>query len=108
MRNRNVNKKSSLDILISALCLDFPRRENAISEALASRRTLTEYRYLNFKIFDAVKDVVGEELAMLYIKEIGENIGYANSRLDILSEVAYKQRKKEVKDNIAKKLHLQD
>ena len=108
MRNRNVNKSSSLDVLITALCLDYPRREKAIRDGLSSRRTLTEYRYFNFKIYEAVKEVVGEEFAYVYIKEIGENIGYANTALDTLSEVAYKQRKKEVKENIAKKLHLED
>ena len=106
MRNRNVKKASSLDGLVSALCLDYFRRERAIKEGSASRRTLTEFRYFNFKIYDAVKEVVGEEFVLTYIKEIGENIGYANSELYLLSEVAYKQRKKEVRDNIAKKLHL--
>ncbi len=108
MRNRNIRKKSSLDLLVTALCGDFARREKAIREGLASRRTLTEFRYLNFKILEAVKEVAGERYAMLYIKEIGENIGYANTRSDGLSETLYKTLKKEIKENIAKKLHLQD
>ena len=108
MRNRNVTKGKSLDLLVTALCYDFPRREKAIREGLLSRRTLTEFRYLNFKILDAVGEVVEEPFIRIYINEIGENIGYANTKLDMLSEVAYKQRKKEVKENIAKKLHLED
>ena len=108
MRNRNITKGKSIDLLITALCYDFPRRERAIKSGLASRRTLTEFRYLNFKILEAVGEVVEEQYVRIYINEIGENIGYANTKLEMLSEVAYKQRKKEVKENIAKKLHLED
>ncbi len=108
MRNRNITKSSSVDLLVTALCRDFPRRAKAIKDGTASRRTLTEFRYLNFKILEAARDVVEEQYVMLYIKEIGENIGYAKTKSDGLSEVAYKLRKKNIKENIAKKLHLKD
>ncbi len=108
MRNRNVRKSSSVDILVTALCCDFPRREKAIKEGGASRRTLVEFRYLNFKILEAVGEVVDNRYVMLYINEIGENIGYAKSRIDGLSETFYKMQKKKIKENIAKKLHLLD
>lgn len=108
MRNRNIVKRSSVDLLVSALCLDFPRREKAIREGGVSRRTLIEFRYLNFKIMEAVGEVVTATEAMTYIKEIGENIGYAKTKFTELSEVAYKTRKKSIRDNIARKLHLLD
>ena len=107
MRNANITKRSSLDVLVSALCRDYFRREEAIKKGGATKRTLTEFRYLNFKIAEAVEDVVGNEFVEFYIKEIGENIGYANSKT-ILSEVAYKERKKQIKDSIARKLYLSD
>ena len=108
MRNANVKKVDSLDVLIVALCRDFPRRAEAIKKGNGARRTLTEYRYLNFKIFEAVSEVVERPFVMPFIMEIGENIGYANSKIGELSERAYKTRKKLVKENIAKKLHLSD
>lgn len=108
MRNRNITKTSSLDQLVTALCRDFGRREKAIREGVASRRTLTEFRYLNFKILEAVGEIVEECYVRLYINEIGENIGYAKTKSEGLSEIAYKHRKKCAKENIAKKLHLLD
>ena len=108
MRNANVNKMNSLDCLVIALCRDYERRERAIREGIATRRTLVEFRYYNFKIVEATCEVVSENEAMIYIKEIGENIGYANSRIPGISEVAYKKFKKLIRENIAKKLHLSD
>ena len=106
MRNANVEKKSSLDVLVTALCRDFSRRDEAIKSGNAERRTLIEFRYLNLKILEATRDLVEDRYVMLYIKEIGENIGYANSEVEGFSEVAYKNFKKSIKENIAKKLHL--
>ena len=98
----------SLDALVTALCLDYGRRQRAIEERSAARRTETEFRYLNFKIYDAVAEVVGEPLAEAYIYEIGNKTGYAKSKIDCLSEVTYKSYKRMARDNIAKKLHLTD
>lgn len=99
---------NSLDVLVNALCRDFPRRERAIKEGVLSRRTLTEFRYLNFKILEATLEVVEEQYARLYIKEIGENIGYAKTETEGLSEISYKARKKNIRENIARVLHLSD
>lgn len=106
MRNENI--ESSLDCLVLALCKDYERRSSKIASGASQRRTLVEFRYLNFKIFDAAAEIAGEELAPLYIKEIGEGIGYAKSALDGISEGTYKKYKKLIKENIAKKLHLSD
>ena len=100
--------ESSLDVLVRALCLDYSRRERAIAERSVSHRTDTEFRYYNFKILDAAAEVVGEENAEIYIKEIGERCGYAKSDIYPISEVTYKQLKRLVMDNVAKKLHLCD
>ena len=100
---RGVN---SLDRLIVALCLDYKRRREIIEARTASRRTDTELRYYNFKLYDAVAEIVGERFAEGYIDEIGRNIGYAKSALYCFSEVTYKEYKRRAMDNIAKRLHL--
>jgi len=101
--------ENSLDVLVRALCLDYSRRERAIAERSVTHRTDTEFRYYNFKIFDAVAEVVGESHAEIYIKEIGECIGYAKSELGLtLSEITYKKRKRFAMDNVARRLHLCD
>ena len=107
MRDGDV-KITSVDMIIVALCRDYFRREDALINKSVTKRTDTEYRYYNFKIFDAAAEVVGEADAEIYIKEIGEKVGYAKSDVFLISEVTYKQRKRCVMDNIAKKLHLCD
>ncbi len=105
MRNRDIN---TLDALVVALCLDYERRAAAIQHETAVCRTDTEYRYLNYKIYEAVSEISGEEFALTYIKEIGREVGYANSDIDNVSESTYKNFKRMMKDNIAKKLHLKN
>ena len=97
----------TLDFLIIALCRDFETRERSIKEKSCNRRTLMEYEYINRRIMDAAREIVGESYG-IYIKEIGERIGYAYSRIDHLSETDYKIKKREVKLNIARKMHLLD
>lgn len=98
---------NTLDILISALCLDYARRKELIEGGLCARRVDTELRYYNFKLFDASAEIVGEELAEDFICEIGTHTGYAASRLaDLMCERTYKTYKKGVKDNIALRLYL--
>lgn len=100
--------ESTLDTLVIALCLDYARRQQAILERTATKRTDTEYRYYNFKIFDAAAEIVGERFAEQYIEEIGGRVGYAKSSVDCVSEITYKDYKRRIKDNVAKKLHLCD
>ncbi|MBR5140031.1 MAG: hypothetical protein IKV16_03145 [Clostridia bacterium] len=98
--------RDSLDYLICALCLDYGRRERIIITRDAPHRVDNELRYLNFKIFDAVSEVVGEARADNFIREIGARIGYAKSRIDDYSESVYKSYKTLVKENIKKRLYL--
>ncbi len=100
--------RSTLDSLIYALCDDYSRRETIIKDGSASRRTLLEMEYLNYKIYSAAAEISGDALAPVYIKEIGSNIGYAKSEDYSISEVTYKLRKSEIKKNIGRKLHLFD
>lgn len=100
--------ESSLDTLVIALCFDYRRRQKAILERSVAKRTDTEYRYYNFKIFDAAAEIVGERFAERYIEEIGNRVGYAKTAIDCVSEITYKNYKRLIKDNIAKKLHLCD
>lgn len=108
MRNGTVKRGDSLDALVRALCRDFSRRTAALERGGATRRTLAELRYLNIIIADAAAEIVGERAAPLYISEIGDEVGYAKSRVDDVSEVTYKRYKQLVKANIAKRLHLDD
>ena len=102
------NIKDTLDVLVCALCLDYGRRQRAIEERMVTKRTDTEFRYYNFKIFDAAAEIVGERDADVYINEIGRKIGYAKTSLEYVSEATYKKYKQLIKENIAKKLHLRD
>ncbi|MBQ8720436.1 MAG: hypothetical protein IJY65_05325 [Clostridia bacterium] len=108
MRYESVNLAAGVETLVVALCLDYERREEAMRVGSVSHRTDMEYRYLNFKIYDAAAEIVGERDACLFINEIGRKVGYAQSEIGAMSEAAYKIRKREVKVNIAKKLHLID
>lgn len=110
MGNGNTLKErvGSLDNLVAALCKDYERRRQSMSSPGISFRTAAELRYINFKIHDAVAEIVGEEDADLYIKEIGEHIGYAYSDVPDICERTYKTRKRAALTNIAKKLHLTD
>jgi hypothetical protein len=96
----------TLDFLVRALCADYKRREEIIIKREAERRIDNELRYLNFKIFDAAAEVVGERRADIFISEIGASVGYANSDVDCMSEGMYKSYKRHVKNNIAKRLYL--
>ena len=103
---QNKKLKDTLDDLIRALCADYFRRAAIIENRDAERRVDNELRYLNFKIFDAVAEVVGEGRAEIYISEIGASVGYAKSTLGYLSEGTYKNYKTLAKENIAKRLYL--
>ena len=106
MAARNV--ETTLDTLVIALCLDYFRRQKAIEERNVTKRTDTEFRYYNFKIFAATSEIVGEHMAERYIKEIGNRTGYAKTSIEGMSEITYKNYKRLIKNNIAKKLHLRD
>ena len=96
----------TLDKLVVAFCADYGRRREAVAEGSMGMRTEMEYKYLNHRIFEGAAEVVGAELAELYIEEIGSNVGYANSKHPASCEAGYKREKREVKLSIAKKLHL--
>ena len=100
------NETRSLEILVCALCLDFRRRAEAIKNKSVSRRTETEFKYYNYKMLDAAAEVVGERFAEIYIYEIGNNVGYAKTAVDCVSEVTYKQYKQRIRENIIRELHL--
>ena len=105
---RTALKDRELERLVSALCADYERREQALSLGTVSRRTALEYKYLNYKIRAAVESAVGERDAERFIRDIGNNTGYAKTELDYYSESVYKRRKAEAKYGIAKCLHLVD
>ena len=96
----------SVDKLVGALCADFDRREGVILSRGATLRVQVECRYLNHKIMEAAIEVVGEYLAPVYIKEIGDKTGYAKSAVECISESSYKIAKREIKSTIARRLHL--
>jgi hypothetical protein len=106
-RNIDDSYTESLDGIVVALCRDFQRREDAVKGKLCSRRTAMEYEYINSRLVEAARELVGDSAA-IYIYEIGERVGYAYSNIDYTSESTYKNVKKEIKRNIAKKLHMID
>lgn len=95
------------DIIVS-LCADYDRRKRVICEKSASKRVRMEYAYINTRILDAAGETVGLGAAELFIREIGNSVGYAESKIDYMGEPAYKVMKSRIKKNIAKKLHLWD
>ena len=104
---RTIGYRDTLDRLVVAFCKDYSFRKEAIATGECSRRTRMEYEYINGRIADAAREIVGDDFE-IYINEIGEARGYAGSDVLTISESTYKLYKKEVKINIAKKLHLLD
>ena len=98
----------SLDGVIVALCKDYCRRREAGKSVSYSRRTRMEYEYINSILIRAAAEIVGEGNADVILSEIGDKVGYAYSAIEEVSESTYKIMKKEVKLNIAKKLHMLD
>ena len=92
--------------LIVALCLDYQRRKSEILKGKISRRTEIEFRYINSRMYDAAAGIVGDELAEIYIDEIGGKVGYSYSKVEEVSEITYKKNKRRVKEEIARRLYL--
>ena len=97
---------TELDNLIVALCADYLRRADVISRRDAPYNVIMEYRFLNYRIMNAAIEIAGSRDAILFVYDIGNNVGYASSDLYSLSEAVYKERKMEVKNNIARRLSL--
>ena len=108
MYDASLISSDTVDMLVVALCADYERRRHAINQRTVSHRTEMEYRYLNFKVYNAAAEVVGAHSAPMMINEIGAKKGYAKSDMDEVSEKTYKRKKREIKLNIAKMLHLID
>ena len=100
--------ESSLDSLVVALCADYKRRSELLLAKDLAPRTSAELRYLNYMISSGVGEIVEPCYVNIFIEEIGTKVGYAHSEIFGLGEVAYKIKKNEIKQNIAKKLHLCD
>jgi pantoate kinase len=96
----------SLEGLICAICADYCRRADVISNKSAPYNVIMEYRYLNYRILNAAIEISGSRDAYEFIMDIGAGNGYAKSALTALSESNYKRKKAEVKQNIAKRLSL--
>lgn len=96
----------TLDDLVVTLCADYFRRKRLIERRAATYSVIMECRFLNYRILDAASQIAGERDAEVFIREIGEGVGYANSALDTMSERTYKERKLEVKRAIARRLSL--
>ncbi len=95
-----------LEEIVRALCADYTRRALVIECRSAPFNVIMEYRFLNYRIMNAALEIAGPRDARGFIKDIGEEIGYAATDLWLLSEKEYKHRKTEVKQNIARRLSL--
>ena len=100
--------KSTLAELVEALCKDYGRRQALLNDETTSRRVKNELVYLNMRLFEAVGEIVGGNLAEAFIHDIGEGIGYARTELAFFSESEYKAQKRIAVQNIAKRLFLCD
>ena len=100
--------ESTVDNLVCALCLDYDRRSEALVEKNCSKRVATELRYYNAMIWQAAVEVSGLRDAGIFISDIGKRDGYAATDASYYSEQTYKNYKKMIKENIARKLHLCD
>ena len=96
----------SLEKLIQAICADYGRRATVLEERCAPYNVLMEYRFLNYRVLAAAIEISGSRDASVFINDIGQGIGYANSAITSLTESVYKSRKREVKKNIARRLSL--
>ena len=94
--------------IIVALAAHFEMREAAIRKKNVAPRVRMEYVYINSKMLDAALEVVGENYAKEFIKDIGREVGYANTKIDAFSETNYKKCKQAIKRKIAERLHLLD
>lgn len=103
----DIGYRDTLDLLIIAFCKDYFSRKQTLGKGECGKRIRMEYEYINRRIEDGAREIVGDDFE-IYIREIGEKIGYAYSDVPDISESEYKKAKKEVKVNIAKKLHLLD
>ena len=103
----DIGYTAAVDILVVAFCRSYYARARAIKTGKYKKRTLMEYEYMNSRISEAAREVAGDDFEK-YINEIGLSKGYANSEVEYVSEYEYKRTKKEVKVNIAKKMHLID
>lgn len=98
--------RTSLDNLVTSLCADYARRSELIHKGGVSRRVETELRYLNARIIDASLEICDDSELDSFITEIGDSVGYAKSSLYYMSESTYKRKKRDIKENIARKLFL--
>lgn len=105
MYDENMMPKG-LNKLIVSMCADYSRRQNVIENRTAPFNVIMEYRFLNYRIMNAALEVAGSRDALIFINDIGKNIGYAKSDICSLSESVYKERKEGVKQNIARRLSL--
>ena len=92
--------------IIRVLCADYTRRALVLECKNAPFNVIMEYRFLNYRILNAAIEIAGTRDARVFIKDIGEEIGYAATELWLLSEIEYKTRKAQIKFNIARRLSL--
>lgn len=105
MSNANIMPKGIENVII-ALCADYFRRAEIIEKRSAEFNVIMEYRFLNYRMINAAIEVAGPRDAISFIKDIGLENGYATTDVSLLSERAYKTRKTEVRNNIARRLSL--
>jgi hypothetical protein len=106
MYDEDIIMNEGLERIIKSLCADYSRRATIIQCKNAPFNVIMEYRFLNYRIMDAAIEIAGPRDAREFIRDIGEEIGYASTDLWLLPENEYKKRKKQIKNNIAKRLSL--
>lgn len=97
--------RKRIEAVAISLCADYMRRKAFVENRLGERRVRMEYAYINAKLFDAASEIAGPNQAEIYISEIGQMIGYANSKIRNISECTYKINKERIKENVLRKIY---
>ena len=99
-------KEKNLSDIVIALCADYERRNSVIKDKSERERVISEYLYINSKLFGAAAEIAGPEQAERYINDIGNAIGYARTEVEDVSEGTYKKMKSEIKENMYRRLNF--
>ena len=85
---------------------DVDNLHDAIVVALCKNYSY-ERSELNTTLYEASAEIVGYEAANVYIHEIGNKINFHDSKV-LCSAPSYKKKKREIMDNIRKRLYLSE
>ena len=93
---------------VDAVCRDFYRRDLQIMDRRCDRDTVLLYAWLNSAILDALEECCEQEYRKGMLEDLVRARGYRYTQLWQLSEYAYRKRKQQVKQGIARRLFAEE